>query len=287
MTLFLEDQNPLIAFYEIEFLRSEDAKSSPLFPIQTLKPGRSIVKADALAKYFRVRAVSKLNVRGHWSKIQEIKRYPASNANLSQREYAKPAEPKDLFVKTQRPNQLEPDLYLSKPEISFFSPKAESQKVKFYYRYADVNWRLLTETSLQFTEEGEYNLEYYAMDELGNRDTIQKYHFYVDLKPPRTSLKFLLEGKDFSNGQNQAFMHPNTNIQLSADDSGSGVQQISYRIVCRIDEKKDWLVYTIPIPVSEIQSLACPSDSFIQFRSIDFVGNQELDQSIRFQFNQK
>jgi len=84
-----------------------------------------------------------------------------------------------------------------------------------------------TPIMLDFMEEGEHTLNYYATDKVNNTESEQVYKFWLDKTPPIVldeveGDKYFVGGKAFSSGR--------TKLKLSAVDNKSGVREIKYKI---------------------------------------------------------
>lgn len=120
--------------------------------------------------------------------------------------------------------------------------------------------RPFPEAGVSFRQPGEYEIQWAAIDNVGNQQPWQSLKFRVDAAPPKTELQ--INGISQSN-QQKTYVNYGSNVSLSATDDTSGVAYTEYKINDGPVSK-----YTRPIVVSEAVTR-------LQFRSIDRVGNQE------------
>ena len=111
---------------------------------------------------------------------------------------------------------------------------------------------------LVFDKEGEYNLKFYAIDNVGNKEDIGERKLVVDTMPPITTLE--IEGPR----HNEIVSHK-SKFALSASDA-NGIQQTVYSI-SGSEEKK----YTKPIPALQLAE----GEHTVSWYSSDLVGNVE------------
>ncbi|TGL57526.1 hypothetical protein EHQ58_14730 [Leptospira ognonensis] len=272
MTLLLEKDNPAIKEFEIEFWKEIETDTSKELPVQKLlKPGRNVITAPMDSKYFRVRAVALLNIRGYWTDFNPIKRFPLQkNPNLAVvLDVPKIKNTSDVFLKVK--NQIgHEDTFLVSPE---FMIRENSQKtVRYFYRLNDADWRHLAEQTIQIKDEGSFKLEYYGVDLLGNKEPIQQISFSVDRTPPETHLQF--EGNTFSN-ERFFFLAPDVSIRLFSIDSLSGLEKTYFRFGCQLPLQTVWNVYEEAIKIKKLQESKCKQILYLEYYSRDRVGNTE------------
>lgn len=75
--------------------------------------------------------------------------------------------------------------------------------------------------------EGEHTLTYRAIDNIGNKEDLQEFTFYIDKRPPMVSMeiigdKYVINGKEYSSGR--------TRIKLTAIDNKAGVKEVWYSV---------------------------------------------------------
>ncbi len=129
---------------------------------------------------------------------------------------------------------------------------------KTYYSINDESYRQYTETILA-AKEGEYKIEYYSVDNVGNVEEQKEEHYIIDFTPPQTQfeIKGLLEDNYVSAG---------AKISLSGKDNISGVKNIYYQI----NDGKIQIYYN-PIPVNVLGD----ESGSLSFYAVDNLGNME------------
>ncbi len=112
---------------------------------------------------------------------------------------------------------------------------------------------------LEISEEGNYSVQFYAVDNVGNVEDIHAYDFVVDHTAPVTNHEIKGINKN-------RVLAPDATISLSSADSLSGVAKVWYAI-----DDSDFEVYKKPIPVSRLKD----GSAKITYYSEDHVGNIE------------
>jgi len=158
--------------------------------------------------------------------------------------------------------------YTSKLKNLSFNSKDELSGVENIYISINKEPYKIYNNSLSFEKEGEYFIQYYAVDNVGNVENIKHIKFYIDTTAPRTQLKF--EGDVYEN-----IISGKSKIVLSASDNenGAGVKNIFYSI-----NNKPYQTYKSPI-----LTLNIPQGEYIlKYYSEDNIGNKEKEQEIKF-----
>ena len=135
-----------------------------------------------------------------------------------------------------------------------------------YYSVNQANYAKYSDT-IRLSTEGEYNLQYYSVDNVGNAEVPIKETFTVDLTTPATvyAIKGLSLGNIISGG---------TAFILTATDQLSGVAKTYYKI----DEGKEILYDGKDILVSSL----IDGEHTLSYYSIDKVDNRETVKSYTF-----
>ena len=125
--------------------------------------------------------------------------------------------------------------------------------------------------SLNLDKEGDYQLKYYAIDNVGNTEKVNEYNFIVDTSSPVTyhNIIGIAQGNIISS---------TTKIYLSPNDSLSGIAQTFYYI--DDGQKKPYTVNTT-IPFIYLED----GEHTLYYYSIDRVGNQEKEGSFTFYYD--
>jgi squalene-hopene/tetraprenyl-beta-curcumene cyclase len=114
--------------------------------------------------------------------------------------------------------------------------------------------------------DGEYSIDYYSTDNIGNMEPTNTATVILDNTPPTTTLT-IGEPKYVSG---ITYVTPDTPFTLEATDTGSGVSTTAYQIYSGT-YNSDWLIYIGPFNLS---SLTC-GNCTIAFNSTDNAGNVE------------
>ncbi|MEM2388561.1 MAG: DUF11 domain-containing protein, partial [Candidatus Thermoplasmatota archaeon] len=105
-------------------------------------------------------------------------------------------------------------------------------------------WNTVVSFVWLFTEEGNYTIEYWAIDAAGNEESPHNFASYiVDFTPPSIEMHF--DGL-FETSGNRYYVPSLTLISFYAHDFGSGVDRITYKI-----DEGNWIKYTSPFSLSE------------------------------------
>ncbi len=122
------------------------------------------------------------------------------------------------------------------------------------------------ENSIEFTMEKKYDLNFYAVDNVGNVAKVKHQVFYVDLSSPSTELVF--DGQ-----QHENIISGKTLIKLVPTDFVSGVSKTYYSI----DGKKK-MRYSYPLKSAYLAE----GEHSISYYSVDKVGNLEETKEYSF-----
>ena len=129
---------------------------------------------------------------------------------------------------------------------------------KIYYSINNENFKPYSDI-ISVSDEGEYTLKYYSVDNVGNVEEIKTESFIIDITYPQT--EYEIDGMT-----NENYISPDARIILKSTDSLSGVKDIFYQI-----NNGPVMKYSTPIPVS----ILGPESGNISFYSVDNIGNQE------------
>lgn len=120
--------------------------------------------------------------------------------------------------------------------------------------------------SASWMSQGEHTLKYYALDKVGNKESLKTYSFYVDKSPPTIieeviAKTFFANGKEFASGKAQ--------LKLTAFDNKAGIKEIRYSI-----NGSDYEVYEKPVFMTQ------SSGKFqIKTYAVDNVNNKSQSQT--------
>lgn len=122
------------------------------------------------------------------------------------------------------------------------------------------------QSALSFEKEIQYTLKYYAVDNVGNPEKVEKKEFTVDITAPASLLEF--DGDKYEN-----IFSGRSNIKIKAEDKGAGVEKTRYQLDDE-DEKK----YVYPLYTSRMYE----GEHKLKYHSTDNVENQEATKTYDF-----
>jgi hypothetical protein len=128
-----------------------------------------------------------------------------------------------------------------------------------YYSVNSQPYQSNSSHPLDINEEGEYELKYYALDNVGNAEELHEVSFVVDKTAP-------VSNHEIDGLSNDKILAPDAKIELSSKDDLSGVQTLFYAI-----DDGEFTLYRKPIPVALIQN----GKGKITYYAVDHVGNKE------------
>jgi hypothetical protein len=115
-------------------------------------------------------------------------------------------------------------------------------------------------------QEKEYTLKFYAVDNVGNVESLHEKKMIYDKSPPKTNRQVV--GDQYENN-----LSGRSKISLDAEDGGTGTKHIYYSI----DEGPE-KIYTSPISAAYLSQ----DDHKLVYYSTDKVGNKEQSQTFEF-----
>jgi hypothetical protein len=147
---------------------------------------------------------------------------------------------------------------MSNTKITLISKDALSGISDIYYSMDGAAFQKYT-SPLTFTEEREYSLKYFAVDNVGNDEEIHEITLIYDNTAPITARKINVD-------EHEAILSARSTIELSAEDKGIGLK----RIVYKINDGKEY-TYTRPLRAANLPQ----GEHTVSYYSIDKVGNKE------------
>lgn len=115
-------------------------------------------------------------------------------------------------------------------------------------------------------QEKEYLIQYYAIDNVGNREQVRKYRFIVDKTKPETMLS--IDGDHYENIVSQR-----SKIILKSSDSSSGVHKLLVKT-----DNGPLTQYKGPLRASFLKQ----GEHTLSYYAIDHIGNKEEEKSFTF-----
>lgn len=120
-------------------------------------------------------------------------------------------------------------------------------------------------------DDGEYSIDFYSVDNIGNIEATTTRKVILDNTPP-TTIPTIGDPKYVSD---KTYVTRDTPFMLTATDAGSGVQLITYRINSTSYDS-GWLTYTKPFNLTSIRD----GNYTIAYNSTDNVGNVEITNNL-------
>jgi hypothetical protein len=115
-------------------------------------------------------------------------------------------------------------------------------------------------------DDGEYSIDFYSVDNIGNIEPTTTQNVILDNTPPTTTPT--IGDPKYVSGR--TYVTPDTPFTLIATDTGSGVKLVTYRINST-GYDSGWLTYTKPFNMSSLGD----GNYTISFNSTDNVENTE------------
>ncbi|WP_143525158.1 OmpL47-type beta-barrel domain-containing protein [Labilibacter marinus] len=135
--------------------------------------------------------------------------------------------------------------------------------------YLSVNKTMFNRDDISFepNNEGDYLLQYYSTDQVGNAEGIQKYNFTIDLSPPKSYYNIVGIAKG-------NIISTSTRLYLTSTDSLSGISAMYWYF----DKDEPKLYAGNDLPVAQLQ------DGYhtVNYYAIDNVGNTAKVEQLEF-----
>ena len=161
--------------------------------------------------------------------------------------------------------------YKDSVTVSISASDSTSGVYRIYYRYykkgtSPPSWSYISGSSGSFTVNptggtGTYIVEYYAVDNAGNSESIHSFEVNIDNSPP--SSEHSISGTMGDNG----WYVSGVSMTISASDSGIGVYYIKYRI-----DGGEW---QICYDTSVTFTLTNDGEHIVEYYAVDKLGHQE------------
>lgn len=121
--------------------------------------------------------------------------------------------------------------------------------------------KYVSDISLASLEDGLYNLNYAANDNVSNSENENNYEFYLDKIAPQ--LAFNIEGDQFESTNGKLFISKRSKIALSGTDNKAGINQIHFKL-----DNTAYNQYSNPINTSQSEGLHS-----VEYYGVDKVEN--------------
>lgn len=132
-----------------------------------------------------------------------------------------------------------------------------------YYRFNSTDKFSVYKTalSLRSYQDGEYQISFYSVDNVGNTEEVKNFSFVIDNISPVPNVTF--EGDLFEFKKGQLIISPRTLVKVDAKDNRSEVGLIEYAV-----NSQTFIPYKSPVPVS-----ANSGKHLVYVRATDKLGN--------------
>ncbi len=156
--------------------------------------------------------------------------------------------------------------FLGKDCALAFSAWDKYAGVEAIYVSVDSAGYKVYEEPFTFSEEKDYDLNYYAVDHVGNVEKVHHRIYRVDLSAPRTTLRF--EG-----GRHENIISGTTKIILHTVDSISGIKTLQYAL-----DDKGYRAYVGTLNAAYLSE----GEHTLRYYAEDHAGNKEEEQEFVF-----
>lgn len=267
------------SIHEIEYLESEEDE---LGDIEKFEGNQYSSELPKNKKFFRVRRHGAHGAIGFWTDKFSIQSFSKSNEPIQVPqglEDLSTSRGDDIFIELVKAGK--PFQYLNANKIAIQPNSASKLGIeKTLYRLNHGDWNVMSKDGLQFLKDGEYQMDYYSIDLVGNKEQAKTVNFLVDTVSPRTELVFSTYAKD---KDSIVYTRGSLDISLDAVDLGSGIEKTYYRYVCMNGQSNGFQVYTKAFPMKEGMDF-CKSHFQIEYYSIDKVFNREKTRTTFFSY---
>ncbi|MGQ1788366.1 OmpL47-type beta-barrel domain-containing protein [Saccharicrinis sp. GN24d3] len=117
------------------------------------------------------------------------------------------------------------------------------------------------------SKEGDYYLQYYATDNVGNAEKLKQYKFTLDLTPPKTFYHIVGIAKD-------NIISTSTRLYLTTSDSLSGTGKVYYHF----DNDRPQVYLGNDLPVSQLDD----GHHTLNYYAVDRVNNKAENEQLKF-----
>jgi hypothetical protein len=267
------------SIHEVEFLESENDE---LGDIERFQGNQYSQKLPKNKTHFRVRRTGAHGAIGFWTEKFSIQSFSKRNEPIQvppDLDEAPVSRGDDIFIELVKDGK--PFQYLNANKIAI-EPNSSSKLGidKTLYRLNHGDWNTMSKDGLQFLKDGEYQMDYYSIDLVGNKEQAKTVNFLVDTVPPLTELVFFTYAQDKNS---VVYTRGSLDISLLAKDTGSGIEKTYYRYVCLNGKSNEFQTYNKAFPMKEGMDF-CNSHFQIEYYSIDKVLNQEKTRTTYFSY---
>ena len=229
-----------------------------------------LLKSDSSAKYTNPMFFDEegLNIiRSPWAVDTQthIRIYPLEVIEFEV--YADGIAPRTyLKYGNSKPKVIAGRTYFGKElSITLKSFDKTSEVFNTYYSIDSLPFQIYNEL-IACTDEKEYFIQYYAIDNVGNIERLKKYRFTVDISKPETELS--IDGDQYNN-----IISHRSKIVLKAKDNSSGISKIKISI-----DNGPESTYKGPLRASFLKQ----GEHTLNYHAVDMVGNVEEKKAYTF-----
>lgn len=154
---------------------------------------------------------------------------------------------------------------MNNTKISLLSNDDQSGVEVIYYSVDEGPWNKYS-SPITFSEEREYVLKYFAVDNVGNSEKITEVKYVYDKSSPVTK-------RTINKDEHNNVISARSTIALEAEDKGIGLNKIIYSI----NNGKEY-TYTRPLKAYNLSQ----GEHTLSYYAIDKAGNKEPKQSYSF-----
>ena len=214
--------------------------------------------------YFDTEGIN--TIRSPWAVDTANKEYIHPQKDVQFNVYADSRSPRtQAFVNKQRIQEGETQLLSPGDKFKLKAKDAVSGVKTIYYSVNGEPYQRYS-SPVNFSKETEYTLKYYAVDRVGNDETVHTLTLKVDASTPETSMRK-------KGNQHKSTFASDGKFYLNAKDNLSGVSKINYRI-----DSGQWNMYSEPIRLASLNE----GDHQITYYARDSSGNTESINSYNF-----
>lgn len=261
----------------MEFLDSEDLQ---LGRIITFRGNQFTLDPQAITEnFFRIRRIGKHRAKGFWTEAYRVQDFIREPLSIEEEEEPTITKVPELPVE-KKSNEIFLELEKNGKKLLFLNGRAVSiqpetqgsiEIEKIIYRLNNGEWQNYKDNPLEFREDGEYQMDYYSVDILGNVEPTQSVIFLVDNKAPMTRVVYPSYEEKSSRIR---YVAGTIELKLEAKDNVSGVDKSYYRFLCQLEGSKQFQTYQDSISL-ESGMKECGKSFYLEYYSEDRLGNRE------------
>ncbi len=264
--------------HEKQLYKAEDGrlyiqKDMPVYLYISTSDGKDAKKVRLESKdskdyinpmYFDTEGIN--TFRSPWKIDPETKKYVYPKEEIVFEVYADSRSPRTTIKNKDKAYKKNKKLYFGSDfELDFTVYEALSGTNATYYSIDGAPYKKFDQP-LKLSQEKEYNIKFYSIDNVGNAEKTREATLVIDKTKPSTSIE--IKGDRAEN-----VVSGRSEIHIVSSEEGSGVMNTYYRI-----NGKKAKIYKYPIKTSWFSE----GDHKISFFSEDYVGNKEEWETFSF-----